>query len=191
MIIYVDLDGTIVDIIQNWLSDYNFDYDDNLTEEDIIEYGLDPFVKEECGMKIYDYLANEGFFTKAKPELDAIELIGKLNERGHDIFFATKTPLNSRTAFYEKCQWVDLHVPIIGKEKVISIRQKGLLKGDCLIEDYEENLRIFEGLRILIDRPWNRHVKGDWFVRCKTWKEVEEIIEIEEFSKNLQRRFMY
>ena len=191
MIIHFDLDGTCVDIIQNWLSIYNKDYDDNLTEEDIKEYGLHPFVKKECGDKIYEYLVNEGFFIKAKPELDAIELIGKLKERGHDIFFATKTPLNSKTAFYEKCQWIDLHIPKIGKEKVISIRQKGLLKGDILIEDYEENFQNFEGLKILIDRPWNRHAKENGFVRCKNWKEVEEIIEIEEYSKNLENKYIY
>lgn len=176
--IIVDLDGTIADIITHWLQKYNEDYDDNLQEEDIKDYGTHNFTKFECGTKIYDYIGKEGFFLNARPELDGCELINKLHDKGHLIYFATKTPLNSKTGHWEKCQWVDLHLPRIGKERVISIRNKGLLAGDVLIEDYYKNFEGFPGLRILIDRPWNRHIDNNGFVRCKTWKDVEKVINI-------------
>lgn len=181
MIIYVDMDGVVALIEDTWLFRYNSDFDDNLQPSDIIDYGIHKFVKKECGTDVYRYLGEKGFFLEAKPDLDGCSLISQLHDKGHNIYFLTKIPSNAKYAFAEKREWLDLHLPLIGGDHLIGCSKKtpkGLLSGDFLIEDYWENFKEFKGNCILIDRPWNRHIDDNGFIRCYNWKEVEKTINI-------------
>lgn len=171
MIIYVDMDGVVADIMTEWLALYNRDWHDCLGPEDIPRWGIHHLFKRECNVNVYQYLAVPGLFARAPVIEGAVKALKELHEEQHDIYFATASPINSTTAFGEKCEWVDEHFPFIGGRKVIGIRDKHLLQGDILIEDYPENLKKFSGLRILFDQPWNRS-EEDGFIRCHDWNQV-------------------
>ncbi len=68
----------------------------------------------------------------------------------------------------------------ISESQVSYSFRKDLFKIDCLIDDYHENLRNVDGLRILPDRPWNRDTDGVAVVRTynvyQTLDEVERIV---------------
>lgn len=189
MIVYVDMDGVVADIIPYWLYRYNTDFLDDLSYEDIRCWNLETLVKPLCGEHIRDYLDEQGFFAKARVIAGAIDALREISF-SHKVYFATHSPETSRTAYYEKCTWVDRYFPFIGGDRVISVKDKGLLLGDVLIDDKPENLIMFQGRRVLYDQPWNRSfLEGvSWFEayeikRGKDWLEVKSIIMSMGYSK--------
>lgn len=173
MTIFCDMDGVVANIIDEWIECYNKDYNDNLCVDNLNDYNIEECVKPECGKKIFDYIKMGGFFLNAKVYERSIEILSKLSNC-HIIYFATTVPY-SKTALHEKREWVERYFPFIGKNKVISIRDKYLLRGDVLIEDTPVKLENFRGDRILINRPWNKSSNGGYF-RAEDWNHVYDIL---------------
>ena len=66
-IVAIDVDGTIADLAEIWLARYNKDWNDNLKKKAWIEWGVDKFVKPECGIKIFDYLEDPTIYDDVLP----------------------------------------------------------------------------------------------------------------------------
>src|SRR5574340_1102112 len=64
--IFVDMDGVVANIIDHWLDEYNKDWNDNKTSKDMKSFGLEKYVKPECGPFVFDYMYRKKFFRKAK-----------------------------------------------------------------------------------------------------------------------------
>lgn len=177
MLIYVDVDGVVVDLMSEWLAAYNADYDDKITPIDLNNgWEMTQYVKEECGSKIYDYLHNPSLYTNALPIDGALEGIQKLREMGHRIVFATSTPQGVEG---RKLQWLIDNGFIEPKDHVfkdyIEISDKHLLCGDILIDDGLHNVDGFKGLGILFDAPHTQ--KDEWPIRIKGWNNVIKYLE--------------
>jgi len=172
MVILCDMDGVVAQLEKPWLEMYNRDYNDCLTVEDINDFNWSKCVKPECGNKIFDYLKVEGLFLNCEPYLESVDALMQLYLDKHDIYFVTKSPTDSRFAYFEKLEWIDKHVPFVGRDRVICTGQKHMVRGDVLIDDYPKNLINFPGKRILMDRPWNRQVQEPSLVRVHSWFEV-------------------
>lgn|SRR5574343_271562 len=170
--VFCDMDGVIANCLDYWLEKYNKDYDDDLKPEDIVSYNTHKYVKPECGLKIYDYILEEGFFLNATCLQEDIDELRRLHDSDIDVHFATKAPFNSKYVMREKCQWVDKHFPFIGSNKIIFLQNKSLLRGDFLIEDCPDNLVDFKGIKILYTRPWNQYVDDYHGVRCYSMNDV-------------------
>jgi len=173
MIYFIDLDGVVVNIMQNWLDQYNRDWEDDLTTERITAWETHSFAKG--GTRIYDYMWREGFFGEAPPYPGAIEAIQCLWNLNHTIYFAS-TPIPSAFCPKEKYDWVEHYLPEIGRENVILGWNKGLLRGDALVDDKPENLLKFKGMKVLMDRPWNRDCAQEdnarGIFRAMSWDDV-------------------
>lgn len=169
------MDGVVANIIDHWLDEYNKDWNDNKTKEDIKTFGIEKYVKPECGPFIMDYIYRKDFFMKASVYEGSQHYLKKLKDEGHDIYFATSSPI-CLNAMIEKHRWVDEHFHFIGSERVVMLKNKSLLNGDILIDDYEKNLNHFQGMRILFDQPWNRNALNGTFLHLKNWKEIYETI---------------
>jgi 5'-nucleotidase len=179
MLIYVDVDGVVVDLMSEWLKVYNKDYNDNVTP-DMLNNGWDmpQYVKSECGSKIYEYLHHPYLYDYALPIERALYGVQKLREMGHRVVFATSTPQGVEG---RKLQWlIDNHF-IEPKDHVfkdyIEISDKSLLCGDILIDDGLHNVSGFKGLGILFDAPHTQ--KEDWPIRIKGWENVINYLESE------------
>lgn len=156
--ILLDMDGVVADLHTPWFGRYNRDYDDNVTSDQIKTFSVHPYVKPECGTRIYDYLNERGVFAEAPVIPRAVEGVEMLLDMGHEIFFCTTPPVHSQWAVLEKTQWVASRFPRIGGGNMIFTRHKHLVRADFLVDDYEDNLQLFDGHRILFDQPWNRGV---------------------------------
>lgn len=134
-VIYVDLDGVIVD----YMTAYRM-----TTEEE---------------------RRKKGFFESLLPIAGAIEAFKHLSEK-HDVYLLSTAPWSNPHAWAEKRIWVEKHLGDCAFKRLILSHNKGLLKGDYLIDDRTENgVDGFEGQHI--------HFGQENF---KTWKEVLEYL---------------
>lgn len=172
MLILCDVDSTIADLMPAWLDLYNKEYKDNLTKEDITIWGIHELVKPECGTKIYSYLQLDTLYDRVRPIDGALDAITCLRDNGHRVVFASAGVYS-----LSKFHWLEAHGFQPGRyaENFIVIYDKGLLKGDLMIDDRDKNIESFGSpLSILFDQPWNRSF--EWGRRAKTWSEVLELL---------------
>ena len=111
-IIYVDMDGVLVDF------------------ESGIEQADSNLLKSYQGQ--YDNVPH--IFSWMKPMPGGIEAFKKLNEK-YDMYILTTAPWRNETALQDKKDWLNKHLGDIIKKKVIFSHHKELLMGDYLIDD--------------------------------------------------------
>lgn len=119
-----------------------------------------------------------GFFLNLKPLPDAIESVKKLME-DHDVWFASRPSFYNPLSYTEKRVCIENHFGFDVVSKLILIPNKGLLKGDILIDDSISDGQLdFEGSffhfgvdevsKILQDTPnkkvWDITATKDWSV---------------------------
>lgn len=87
-----------------------------------------------------------GFFLKLKPIKDSQKYIGML-QKDYDVWFLTRPSYMNPLSYTEKRLWVENHYGLEMCKKLILCPDKGLLKGDYLVDDYKwEN---FDGHQLL------------------------------------------
>ncbi|MBK6605337.1 MAG: hypothetical protein IPG24_07585 [Leptospiraceae bacterium] len=103
----------------------------------------------------------KGFFENLPPIEGAIEAFKKLSKK-YETYFLSTAPWTNIHAPSEKRIWVEKHLGRYAFKKLILTHNKGLLKGDFLIDDRIRNgVKEFEGEHI--------HFGSEKF---KTWKDV-------------------
>jgi 5'-nucleotidase len=156
-IIACDVDGVLADIHTVWYARYNKDYNDTLKPRDVTEWEVDKFVKPECGLKIYDYLKDPTLYNEVLPYPGALDFINKLKKLGR-VVYATSSPIES---YGRKFLWLKEHGFIKSQSDYFEARDKSLVRAYILIDDYQENLRHFIGIKILFGQPWNSSEKNN------------------------------
>lgn len=170
MKIGIDVDDTILNLLNFWVLHYNTDFHDNLKEEDITDWKIDKFVKEEAKEKIYNYIRHPQIFEECRPIKNALNSIKYLRSLGHRVIFVTaNNPDNVKQRWLRKNEFWD------NDENFIVASDKSLIDLDILIDDKYENCRDTSGVGILFTRPHNK--KYDWFPRANGWEEVIDIVE--------------
>lgn len=154
----VDVDDVCADIMPVWLDKYNRDYDDNLTSEDITAWGIDRFVKPECGIKIYDYLTHEDFYTKTQPLPGFQEAIREFKRRGWDVMYVTSVVPGSADI---KIKWLYAHAPGFSMDELVIANRKNRVIGDVLIDDAAHNLKSATMKTVRFIRPHNQGVAAN------------------------------
>lgn len=127
--VFVDLDGVLVDLIEQ----VNFELNNSetyKTVEDVIDF-------------------SETVFLESKPIKDSLESFAWL-EKHFDVYILSTAPWLNVNAWFQKRIWVENYLPTMRK-KLILTHQKHLLKGDFLIDDRTKNgAAEFEGEHIHI-----------------------------------------
>jgi len=168
-VIGVDVDDTVLDLLNPWVKLYNDDFDDNLGVDDITEWDFAKFVKPRAREKIYNYIKYSAIFKHAEPILGAREAIDYLKAMGHRIVYITaNNPDNV------KQQWLKDHGFMADDSDFFQAYDKSLINVDVLIDDKYDNVRDTPGVGILFTQPHNK--KYDWQPRANTWKDVVYII---------------
>ena len=149
-IIVFDVDSVLADLQTVWLGDYNKDWKDNLTSAQLLHWDMHKFVTPECGTDIYKYLTAE-IYDRVKPFEGARDCVVAARTMAR-VIFATTAPVES---YGRKYQWLKEHRFIDDPRDYVECRDKGLVRGNVLIDDYHENLYKFVGRKILYSAPWN------------------------------------
>lgn len=175
MNIICDIDGVVCDLHTQWLSLYNFEYNDNLESKSVTHWDLHKFVKPECGMKIYSYLENAHIYDMVKPVNGALEGIINLRLAGNKIIYATKI---SKGHAMRKKEWLEQWGFLDKSDQYVESENhdKGGLEADIMIDDYIKNFDGFLGKKILFSQPWNLSIEDGFNFRADSWEEVTDFI---------------
>lgn len=164
MIWAIDVDDVTCDLMTEWLSRYNKDYDDNLKKENITDWDISRFVKPECGKKIYKYVEDPSIYDHCKPIEGSLNAINQLRKAGRAIFV---TSWNIGIAG-RKYTWLKDHGYIDSIDDYFEAHDKNMIKFDILIDDGFHNFKSkYSGL--LFSQPWN--MKLDHYRRINNWEE--------------------
>ena len=132
-------------------NEYEIDSPDYEEEKEIVYVDLDgvmaDYDKAKIGKTEEEKMA-PGFFTNLEPIDGAIEAFKKLSDY-YDVYFLSTAPWSNINAPSEKRVWVEKHLGEYAFKKLILSHNKGLLKGDYLIDDRVANgVEDFEGEHI-------------------------------------------
>lgn len=152
--IFIDVDGCVADSISWWLQLYNRDHHTEYGLKDITAYNV-----ESLGIPLSVYYHDYRMVEPVKGALEAIDTLRNY----YRVVFAT--------AGYGK-NWLTDHVAF-SAEDFIEIKDKSLLRGYALIDDYDRNLHGFVGRRLMVKQPWNE--RSAVYVGL-TWKEITEAL---------------
>ena len=171
----LDIDAVLADLQTEWLYRYNLDYKDNLKAEQILSWGMDEYVKPECGKRIYDYLLDDNLYTNVNPIPGALQAVNKMRDLFTRVIFCTMSPFPKMgrkfqwlidNKFFEYYNYGDPEMDYI------ETRDKSLINADYLIDDYFVNLANFQRYGIIFTQPWNKDI--DCIFRLDNWNDFLE-----------------
>jgi 5'-nucleotidase len=176
MIIYVDVDGVTADLITEWLRRYNRDYNDDLTPQEILDWGIEKYVKPECGMNIFTYLRDRNLYNSVEPIEDALYFVHKLRKDGHNIIFVTDSPFEASGV---KFQWLNQYGFEVDKDHYIEIsaNTRSLLAEGIFLDDNPKTVAAISDcgtVAILMRQPWNEWSEADYV--AGSWAEFYKLV---------------
>jgi 5'(3')-deoxyribonucleotidase len=174
----IDLDSVLNNLGTKWiLEDYNSEYNDNLTEENMVCWDVEKYVKPECCKKIYEFLLRPKYFLSLSPTEDSQRVTKLLKDSGEYELYVV-TAFHPKTV-EDKYEWIKIYFPHINPKHIVFCNPKGLIATDYLIDDGGHNIEDFASnagkCPIIFDKPWNKYL-GDSYTRAKNWKHIEEML---------------
>lgn len=151
----IDMGEVICDFLGELCRRYNQLKGTVLHPGQVKQYDLTSFVGEE-GKNLF---LCPGFFSELKAFPLAIEALERLHHEGHHLIIATDAKGNSDVA-NDKQNWVRQHIPFLPRPNFIISSEKHLLDADLLFDDSPAILNRFAGIKVVMDRPYNRQVSG-------------------------------
>jgi len=120
-IVYVDMDGVLVDLVgQVYLSFY---------KDEIADLGVGNIIDD------YPFI-----FNNADPLEGAVEAFNKLaSSPKYDVYILSTAPWANEQSWTIKRRWVENHLGKLAHKRLILSHHKNLLKGDYLIDDRIKN----------------------------------------------------
>jgi 5'(3')-deoxyribonucleotidase len=120
-IIYIDLDGVLVDL-EGWIrSKYGDQY--------VAEVGLGNLIDRD-----------RHAFLLAPPIEGAVEAFQRLaGDPRFDVYLLSTAPWHNVEAWKAKRVWVEEHLGKLAKKRLILTHHKNLMRGDILIDDRDKN----------------------------------------------------
>ncbi|MFS8130951.1 MAG: 5' nucleotidase, NT5C type [Candidatus Dojkabacteria bacterium] len=192
MKIGIDIDDVLAAFSTQWQNYYNKTYGTNYKFEDIIDYNFGVVYKdaspEEVVKRAFEFVNSPDFLLINTVE-GSTEGISSL--KNHELFVITS---RSDDIKQTSIDWLDKHFPNKFKDiiftnsfsnnpnlKVVTKAEVGKRLGiTTMVEDAPSHAINFaeNGVKsILLDKPWNRSMKGhDLITRAKTWEEVTKLI---------------
>jgi 5'(3')-deoxyribonucleotidase len=185
------MDDVIVDLVPAWIKRYNEIYNDNLTNEQIAGWNMVDYVKPECGLKIFDILAEPGFIYGLNPVEGAIESVNHLVELiGIEKVFIVSAAFSQ--SMREKSLWIEKYLPVL-KDNVIFAKKKGALyaPGSFLIDDGVHNIIDFNkagGSGYIFDTPHNQEETFPEIKDCYRYKGWNDLMSsFEKYAEYINR----
>ena len=170
-IICVDMDEVIADALGEHLLRYNRDYTEKVTPQDLRGRWLWDYIPQDRHHALEGYMLSDDFFAVLEVMPEAQRVLERLQTR-YEVYIATAA-MEVPTSFNAKFQWLADHFPFIPTSHIVFCGDKGILRGDYLIDDNPRQLRRFRGEGILFDAPANAFITG--FRRVENWLDVERM----------------
>lgn len=177
-IILVDQDGPLADFEQGFLAAWQREFPSELFVP--IEERKSRFVDQDYPLhlrpKVQWLIHQPGFYFNLPPTEGAIEAVFQIQEsKEYDLWICT-TPLPAyNPCVLEKYRWVEKHLGRDFTRKMISTRDKTLIRGHFLVDDNPqiEGSLPPEWEHLVFDYPQNRNVAQEKRrISWANWREV-------------------
>jgi len=168
-IFIVDCDDVLNNLVSGWLDLYNIKYSDNLKIEGVKGWNIGNYTK--IGDEMYVLLGSPGLFRNLDIQPDCYDVLKFLNE----FFDIQIVSASTHMTYSDKAEWILEKLPFIPISSFSSMKNKFLLTGALMLDDNPENLKFFEGEKIIYTKPWNEDI--NCYKRADNWKQVKVILE--------------
>lgn len=192
MKILFDFDDVLNDLSKKWIAELNRRHHLNVRWEDLREYELKRAFPQLSEYQIFLPYLEGTIYLDINPVPEAQKLVEELSLE-HELYVATLNllgvdPVNLYEYLWngESTHCVDYllqflaeYYPQISHRNLLIAGTKEMLKGDVLIDDNPAHLLRFDGLRILLDKPYNKSFDDatNGVHRAFTYKDVKRLIE--------------
>lgn len=164
-----DLDDVINSLVERWLELYNEEYSDTIKICDIKGWDIGKYTK--AGDKLYVLLGHPGLFRNLDIQPDCYDVL-KWADQFFDIQIVSAS---THMTYADKAEWILEKLPFIPISSFSSVKNKYLIGGSVILDDNPENIKYFDGEKIIYTKPWNEDVNG--YTRADNWNQVKEILQ--------------
>lgn len=176
--ILVDMDDTIENLSEAWVSYLNSRYGTNVSVSDISSWDISQAFPTLSKTEVYGALKEVELWGAVKPLPGAVKYLKKLVEDGNDVFIVTAS--HPDTVGAKMNQVLFRYFPFIPYQNVIISSKKQMISGDILIDDGVHNLG-GKYMGMLFTANHNRTVSDNELselnaIRVNNWKETYELI---------------
>lgn len=153
LVALVDMDGTLCDYEGAMLRDLERLRSPHEPPVSIAGTHAEPWLRERMEL----VRRQHGWWARLERLRLGFDVLEELRARDFEIHILTKGPATATSAWAEKLQWCQQHVP---DARVTVTMDKGLVYGKVLVDDYPEYVLRWltwrpRGLVIMPAQPWN------------------------------------
>lgn len=154
-IIKIDCDGVLRNMLPAMCSIYNDYYDTDLRPKDVTDFDISKIFNKCSEPEDFFFRKHITYiYLNARVCKKAKEAMDMLHEKGYHIAIVSDQPTFDRQ--YYTLEWLRLNN--IYYDSICFTKDKGILSGDIVVDDYVGNLiKCNESEKILIDAPYNRY----------------------------------
>lgn len=151
MVIGVDIDNCILSTTEAVLAQHYADTGERLTLDDITSYYIENHVSEEYRDDFHLIFLKKEMWKRAKVIPNCVEVIRRLHNQGHQIYFVTSTEAKNVA---KKSSFLQRTFPFLDiRKRLITTHCKQMIKCDLLIDDCIDNVLNADYMSILLDYP--------------------------------------
>lgn len=172
MKILFDCDGVLNNFQEHLLNILNKKYNTNYTVNDITYYDWLPDTFDDCWVPIEE----RSFWDTITIDPKAVETIESLVREGHTIYLASASHFTPILGYKVTKILSHFDTNLVGERNVIIGKDKSMIRGDLLVDDFTKNLDKFvSGETICFAQPWNEGYNKT--IRTNDWDEIKAIID--------------
>ena len=169
-IVFLDVDGVIVDHNHEFLEELNRIAGSSYRYEDLTDFWYHNCFPEEHADIIDAMWHRPDLYDGREPDPEAMKAIEEMRTFARVVAFSTPTPGHIASK-YAWLMGIGFH-----ERDIILLRDKSLGRGTVHIDDRIKNLTGFSGAKICFERPWNTKWDESMGLRTNDWdKIVEEV----------------
>ena len=160
-VIAFDFDSVLNNMFPYWIAWLNTKHSLNIDWQTVSNWQMTEVFPMLTEQDIFEPLDRLDFWSNVEAMPGMPELVNRLKVEGHTVIVITSSHYKELYRKIEDCLF--RLFPSIAYKDVIVTSKKYLVKCDFLIDDYEENLKNSEAIRILWDMPYNRLCSKDTY----------------------------
>lgn len=174
--VLVDMDDTIINLLDAWVDRLNRSCGTEVKAEDITQWNIVESFLTLTSEQVYSPLLCDDFWYNVMPKEGASEALQRLINDGHKALIVTSSLYQTLRTKMDVALFG--YFPFITWKDVIVTKYKQLIKGDVLVDDGVHNLENGDYFKILMDAPHNRayNAEANGMRRVFDWGEAYSLI---------------
>jgi len=188
-IVLLDMDDVITNTLRSAVKNFNEEHGTNFNYKDCNTWNLEDFLGVDTAT-VLSLFRDEGFFENLEPKRGSIRAINKLIKSTlYDIYIVTATSDDDGSELVEKIRWFKKYIPNFNTKRIISCRDKYIIRGDVLVDDKVDNLDECRPYMqcILMDSPTNKECNT--YIRIRSLSSLPDLLERMFYSEDGIREF--